>query len=99
MIDNNTPRYTTFDMDFTIADAFGLSAIKDTYERGLPFALTDAHYFAEFVLVLNHKIWEWYQRDEDIARLYNTLWSTADAMINSSHFTPEEISYILRYLD
>lgn len=99
MIEENTELYTTFGMDFSIADAFGVEAIKDTYKNGLEYALSDAKYFAEFVMVLNHKIWEWYQVNEEIARVYDTLWRKADNMINDKHFSKEEIRYILNYLD
>lgn len=99
MIEENAELYTTFGMDFSIADAFGVEAIKDTYKNGLEYALSDARYFAEFVMVLNHKIWEWYQVNEEIARVYDTLWRKADNMINDNHFSKEEIRYILNYLD
>lgn len=99
MIEENTELYTTFGMDFSIADAFGVEAIKDTYENGLEYALSDARYFAEFVMVLNHKIWQWYQVNEEIARVYDTLWRKADNMINDDHFSKEEIRYVLNYLD
>lgn len=95
----NTERYTTFGMDFSIADMFGVGAIKDTYKRGLNFALSDAKYFAEFVMVLNHKIWEWYEKDQRIAQVYDILWREADSMIDSKHFSKEDIQYIIRYLD
>lgn len=25
-------------------------------------------------MALNHKIWAWYEKNEDIARVYNDLW-------------------------
>ena len=70
---------TTFFQDFSIADAFGVRAIKDTYKRGLEYAKTDYKVLTEFVMVLNWKIWEHYEDNEAIARVYNDLWQEADA--------------------
>ena len=45
---------TTFWMDFSIADKFGIAAIKDTYKRAFN-AWKDNHvYLTELVMVLNH---------------------------------------------
>jgi hypothetical protein len=50
---------TTFFEDFSIADAFGISAVKDTYRRGLECATEMGYiYLTEFVMALNWKIWE-----------------------------------------
>lgn len=34
-----------------------------------------------FVMCLNHKIWKWYEKNEDIARMYNDLWMDFDCKI------------------
>lgn len=65
---------TTFYMDFSIADNFGNDAIKDTYNREFENWKDNYIYLTEFVLALNWKIWEWYEQDEERARLYNGLW-------------------------
>ena len=28
-------------------------------------------------MVLNHKIWQWYKRNEELAKIYNELWEEA----------------------
>ena len=71
--------FTTFWMDFTIADAFGESAIRDTYDRAFNEWKSDYKYLTELVMVLNHKIWQHYQTNERIARVYDELWKKADA--------------------
>ena len=69
---------TTFQMDFTIADHFGIKAIKDTYKSALLYAKTNYKYFTELVVVLNHKIWQhWEQHHDAYAKLYDTLWKEA----------------------
>lgn len=65
---------TTFWKDFSIADKFGIDAIKDTYKRAFEEWKENYIYLTELVMVLNHKIWEWYGKNEAIAQVYNDLW-------------------------
>ena len=70
---------TTFAMDFDIADRFGASAIKDTFNRAFNEWKSDYIYLTELVMVLNLKCWYWHQRNNmAMAQLYNDLWQKAD---------------------
>lgn len=69
---------TTFWDDFTIADAFGEKAVRDTYKRAFDEWKTDTVYLTELVMVLNWKIWQHYDGNEPLARVYNELWQEAD---------------------
>ena len=69
---------TTFWTDFSIADVFGVSAIKDTFNRAFEEWKYNYIYLTELVITLNHKIWEWYGKNETYAKLYNELWEQAD---------------------
>ena len=69
---------TTFWDDFTIAGRFGASAIKDTYKRAFNEWKGNYIYLTELVMVLNHKIWQWYERNQQFAEIYNDLWKQAD---------------------
>ena len=90
---------TTFWMDFTIADKFGVSAIKDTFKRAFAEWKTDYRYLTDLVLVLNHKIWEHYEKgNEAFARVYNDLWEKADNYA-CTHLKGEEIAYFYRVTD
>ena len=66
---------TTFWDDFTIADSFGEAAIIDTYNRAFKEWHTNVEYITELVLVLNHKIWQWYQNNPRLGELYDKLWN------------------------
>ena len=66
---------TTFWSDFSIAEKFGESAIRDTYKRAFWEWKNNAEYVTELVLVLNWKIWALYKTNEPIARVYNELWA------------------------
>lgn len=66
---------STFFHDFTIADAFGETAIKDTYKRAVQEWKHDAEMISELEVALNHKIWQHWKADAiDRSKLYDTLW-------------------------
>ena len=75
---------TTFYTDFSIADMYGIDAIKETYERAFKEWHTDTEYITELTMALNWKIWEHYDESDEnapsneIARLYNDLWQECD---------------------
>ena len=69
---------TTFYMDFSIADKFGVEAIRDTYQRAFESWHEDIIYFTELVMVLNWKIYEHYESNTPLARLYEDLYFEAD---------------------
>ena len=48
---------TTFWDDFTIAERFGIPAIKDTYKNAFNSWKNDVVFIVELVLVLNWKMW------------------------------------------
>ena len=90
---------TTFYMDFSIADMFGASAIKDTFRRGVKTAQFLGHKeFTEFVMALNWKIYEHYQHNNTFAELYDSLWRKADDLARET-LQGEELAYYYRTTD
>lgn len=90
---------TTFYEDFSIADNFGISAVKDTYERGLKTAeFMGYEYLTEFVMALNWKIWEHYETNEPLAKVYNDLWEKADKYAMNT-LKGEELQYYFSTTD
>ena len=80
-LDNGYEMQTTFWQDFTIADAFGIDAIKDTFNRAFKEWKDNYIYLTELVIVLNFKIWQHYEhggQSDKKAILYNDLWGKAD---------------------
>lgn len=69
---------TTFYQDFSIADIFGIDAIKDTFNRAFNEWKDNYKFLTELVMVLNWKIYEHYKSNNNYAKLYNELWSEAD---------------------
>lgn len=94
---------TTFWQDFTIADKFvGVekNPIEDTYKRALKYAETDYKLLTELVLVLNHKIWEWYKTNIVTAQTYNGLWIAAeDRFFELFKDNDEAVDYFYRVTD
>ena len=90
---------TTFYTDFSIADRFGVSAIKDTFNRAFSNWKDDYIYLTELVLALNWNIWEHYDSgNEQYAKVYNDLWSKADRYA-TSHLKGDELKYFYRTTD
>lgn len=89
---------TTFMLDFTLADFFGIDTVKDTFDRAFKEWKNDVVYMAEFVMVLNHKIWDYYQTNEPLARVYNDLWIKADNYCRDN-FKDKDLSYYYNFID
>ena len=69
---------TTFYTDFSIADKFGVEAIKDTYKRVFQEWKYDYKYITELAMVLNWKLWRWYGKNDELSMLYDSLWKAID---------------------
>lgn len=90
---------TTFYQDFSIADKFGISAIKDTYKRAKSEWQTNTEYLTELVMVLNWKCWEHFERgNEQYARLYQDLFAELDTYAMDT-LTGEDLTYFLNTTD
>lgn len=90
---------TTFWQDFTIADAFGVSAIKDTYKRAFEEWKSDYRYLTDLVIVVNHKCWYWYEKGNmELSQLYSDLYYKADAYA-CENLKGDELSYYFRVTD
>lgn len=91
---------TTYYEDFSIADKFGTSAIKDTYKRAFEGAKDLGYkYLTELSMALNWKIWYHYELCNMLkADLYDKLWKEILNWIYKN-FTKEELSYFYRVTD
>ena len=83
---------TTFWSDFSIADRFGVAAVKDTYRRAFREWRGNYVYLTELVMVRNHKIWQHYKTNEPLARVYNDLWISAEEYARI-HLKGKELEY------
>lgn len=92
-----TPK-TTFWQDFSIADCYGASAVKDTFNRAFKEWKKDYIYLTELVMVLNHKMWQYAETHRNLSVLYQSLWEKADAY-GQENLKGEELDYFYRTLD
>ena len=89
---------TTFFEDFSIADNFGISAIKDTYKRAFEEWKKDYKYLTELVMVLNWKCWQHYGKNDAYSQLYSDLYyETHDYAC--ANLEGDELTYYLRTTD
>lgn len=89
---------TTFWEDFSIADQFGLEAVRDTYNRSFQEWKSDYIYLTELVMILNWKIWQHYDKNEKLAQLYDDLWRKT-AGYASAHLKDEKLAYYYKTTD
>ena len=89
---------TTFWNDFTIADAFGVKGIEDTYNRAHNEWKDNVSFYKEFTCVLNWKCWDWNEKDDEKSNCYCKLYEKAYAF-GCSHFKGAEIREYLDFLD
>ena len=90
--------HTTLWQDFTIAERESLDKVKETYERVFQELKNDYVCLTELVMILNWKIWRWYEVYEELAAVYNELWQKADnyALDNLKN---EKLAYLLMTVD
>ena len=90
---------TTFYLDFSIADAFGESAIRDTYKRAFEGWKTNCKYITELVMVLNWKCWEHYNtKNILISELYGKLYYELDEWC-LNNLKEDDLSYYIHTTD
>lgn len=84
--------------DFSIADGFGVEAVKETFNKVFNEWKNDYKYLTELVMALNWKIAEHYNVDMDLARLYDELWRKADSYA-CNNLKGEELDYFYSTTD
>lgn len=90
---------TTFFRDFSVADAFGVEAIRDTYKRSMESYKDNCEYLTELVMVLNWKLWEHFEAGHKLyAKVYDALWKEADQYC-MDNLKGEDMDYYLRTTD
>lgn len=98
ILDNGYELKTTFWDDFTIADAFGIEAIKDTYNRAFNEWKHDHIYITELCMVMNWKMFYWFEKDDSKYQLYYDLFTTLDEWC-MENLKDEQLDYFLKTTD
>lgn len=89
---------TTFWMDFSIADRFGIAAVKDTFKRAFKEWRTNVVYLTELVLVLNHKIWQHHGINGTMSKVYYDIWNDTNTWA-LDNLKGDDMDYYWRTLD
>lgn len=88
---------TTFWGDFRVC-FFDKEAIKDTYKRAFAEWKDDKVYGTELALVLNWLSWFYYEKDNDVAKLYSDLYYEVREYV-LDNWKDEKLSYYLETTD
>ncbi len=86
---------TTFWEDFSIAERFGVEAVKDTYRRVRAGWERDRVYGTELLMVLNHKCWHWDEGNNTFSKLCAELWEEYHEWV-FENWKDEDLGYCLR---
>ena len=93
---------TTFWQDFSIAEPFGKSAIRDTAKRAFEEWKDNVSYLTELVMVINHKCWYWAGTNDSLSHLYSDLYYKYDDMAIAyleNNGSKEDLTYYFKTLD
>lgn len=88
---------TTFYEDLSIADMFGVEAIKDTYKQVFKEWKHDYKFITEFIMALNWKSWE-HMKNQEYCSLYADLYYEARDWA-FDNLKGEELQYFIRITD
>ena len=68
------------------------------YERIFEEWKGNYKYLTELVMVLNSKIWQWFEKNAALAAIYNDFWKIADQYA-LNNLKGEELDYFYRVTD
>ena len=90
---------TTFFDDFTIADAFGAEAVKETFNRAFREWKHDVVFITELTMVMNWKLWIYYKKKNvNLSRVYEKLFRELEKYCDT-HLLGEARIYYRRTTD
>ena len=89
---------TTFWEEFSISDQYGSDGVIEHYNQVFEQWKDNLKYLTELVLVLNWKIFQWYQVDDDLGLTYDQLWKMTDSYA-MENLKGDDLHYYLHTLD
>ena len=69
---------TTFYTDFSIAERYGVDAIRSTFEQSFEEWNSNCEYVTELCMVLNWKMFRWFENNDELFNLYKELYTRLD---------------------
>ena len=98
ILSNGYELKTTFWEDFTIADSFGLEAIRDTFNRSFYNWKNDVEYITELAMVMSWKSCYYYDKNQEYMNLYSDLYHEVDNWC-LDNLSEEDLIYYIQTTD
>ncbi len=98
ILENGYEMKTTFWADFTIADAFGVDAIKDTFNRAFNEWQNNVEFATELALVMSWKSCYYIGKNEQFMNVYIDLYHIVDEWC-MNNFKDDDLLYYLNTTD
>lgn len=98
ILENGYEIKTTFWSDFSIADAFGIDAIKDTFNRAFSEWKNNTEYVTELACVMSWKSCAWYEKNNEYSMLYADYYHKVDEWC-MNNLKGKDMDYYLKWTD
>ena len=98
ILENGYEIKTTFWSDFSIADAFGIDAIKDTFNRAFGEWKNNTEYVTELACVMSWKSCAWYKKNNEYSMLYADYYHKVDEWC-MNNLKGKDLNYYLKWTD
>lgn len=98
ILENGYEIKTTFWSDFSIADAFGIDAIKDTFNRAFNEWKNNTEYVTELACVMSWKSCVWYEKNNEYSMLYADYYHKVDEWC-MNNLKGKDMNYYLKWTD
>ena len=98
ILENGYEIKTTFWSDFSIADAFGIDAIKDTFNRAFSEWKNNTEYVTELACVMSWKSCAWYKKNNEYSMLYADYYHKVDEWC-MNNLKGKDLNYYLKWTD
>jgi hypothetical protein len=98
ILSNGYELKTTFWEDFTIADSFGLEAIRDTFNRSFYNWKNDVEYITDLAMVMSWKSCYYYDKNQEYMNLYSDLYHEVDNWC-LDNLSEEDLIYYIQTTD
>lgn len=99
ILPNGYKMQTTFFNDFAIADAFGITAIEDTFKQSFNEWKDNIVYITEMAIVMSNKSIAWYSKGNDIySKMYTDYYHKIDEYV-MNHFKGKDLEFYFKVTD
>lgn len=89
---------TTFFEDFSIAEEFGVQAIKETWQNAFKSWKHNHVYVTELAIVMSNESCWWWDKDNEKSLLYAELYRMTDEYA-MNHFKGAELAFYINTTD